>query len=283
MNKQNHHNYRQIEKTTVHLVVDNSESIKDSYITNFVSANRVLIYETESQTFIEQNNNTPHQKSATLTTTETPNNSAYTIWNESTNGPLSNSAGSPTVVSLNNGNGLVIASVSGNSDYFTFLVENDQILDKIFLKSYNSSDNIAWLGIQTGSAWTSGNNPNLMLAQQHFGPVNINQEILSGASPYNSGNYTVRVQQLGVNTNYTLEFQVLTTSPPTPSSPPPPPPQASTALPPPPQENSPPPPPPPPQENSPPPPPPQENSPPPPPSPPLPSPPPPPYGGGGYY
>ena len=121
-------------------------------------------------------------------------------------------AGSPTAVTLNDGNGLVIASVvgggPGNNDYFTFTVGNNQILNKILLRNYSSSDNVAWLGIQSGSAWTAGDNPGLMLAQQHFGPGNIDQEILGGAAPYNSGNYTVRVQQLGSNTNYTLEFQV---------------------------------------------------------------------------
>jgi len=153
----------------------------------------------------------------TTTPTLTPTPTSYTIWNENINGPLSNSAGSPTVVTLNNGNGLVIASVAGNSDYFTFTVGNNQILNKIFLRSYSSSDNVAWLGIQSGSAWTAGNNSGLMLAQQHFGPENINQEILVGASSYNSGNYTVRVQQLGSNTNYTLEFQVLVAPTPTPT------------------------------------------------------------------
>jgi len=69
------------------------------------------------------------------------------------------------------------------------------------------------LAIQSGSTWTAGDDPGLMLANQHFGPGNINQEVLSVAAPYNSGTYTVRVQQLGSNTNYTLEFQVLATAP----------------------------------------------------------------------
>jgi len=169
---------------------------------------------------------TPTASTTLPAATPTPTNSAYNIWNESINGPLSNSAGSPTVVTLNNGNGLVIASVAGNSDYFTFLVGNDQTLNKIFLRSYSSSDNVAWLGIQSGSTWTAGDNPGSMLAQQHFGPGNINQEVLSVAAPYNSGNYTLRVQQLGSNTNYTLEFQVLSATAPTPT------PTASTTLPP---------------------------------------------------
>jgi len=149
--------------------------------------------------------NTPTQ---TPTVTPTSTSTVYTIWNESIDGSLSNTAGIPTAVTLNDGNGLVIASVAGNSNYFTFTVGNNQILNKILLRSYSSSDNVAWLGIQAGSAWTAGNDQALMLADQHFGPGNINQEILGGAAPYNPGNYTVRVQQLGSNTNYTLEFQV---------------------------------------------------------------------------
>jgi len=133
------------------------------------------------------------------------------IWDENIDGPFSNSTDSPTVVTLNNGNDFVIGFVAGNSDYFTFLVKNNQILDKIFLRGYSSSDNVAWLGIQSGSAWTVGDNPGLMLAQQHFGSGNINQEVLSVAAPYNPGNYTLRVQQLGSDANYVLEFQVLDT------------------------------------------------------------------------
>lgn len=138
-----------------------------------------------------------------------PESSSYTIWAESINGLFSNTALAPTPVTLNTGNGLVVASVAGNSDYFTFNVENNKILNKIILRNYNSADNVAWLGIQSGSTWTAGDNPGQMLAQQHFGPGNIDQEILTTSAPYNQGFYTVRVQQLGANTNYTIEFQVI--------------------------------------------------------------------------
>jgi len=162
---------------------------------------------------------TPTQ-TPTVTPTSTSTSTAYTIWDESINGSLSNNENIPTQITLNNGNGQVIASVTSgvqNADYFTFSVGSNQILNKIFLRNYSSSDNVAWLGIKSGSDWTIGYDQSQMLAQQHFGPGNVNQEILGGAAPYNPGNYTVRVQQLGSNTNYTLEFQVIAAPTPTPT------------------------------------------------------------------
>jgi len=194
------------------LCTNNSRlSSSDSFITNFnqngFTLNNSITANNSGSTYVAWN-----WKAGGPSATNT--NTAYTILDESINGSLSNIEGSPTVVTLNNGNGLVIASVGGgNSDYFTFTVGNNQILNKIFLRGYSSYDNVAWLGIQSGSAWTAGNNQALMLAEQHFGPGNVNQEILGGAAPYNPGNYTVRVQQLGSNTNYTLEFQVSTPTP----------------------------------------------------------------------
>jgi len=62
------------------------------------------------------------------------------------------------------------------------------------------------MGLQSGTTWSAGNDPSLMITNQHFGTSQIGQNLLTNSYPITSGNYTIRVQQLGVITYYTLEI-----------------------------------------------------------------------------
>jgi hypothetical protein len=145
----------------------------------------------------------------TPTSTELPISINVVVHDESRDGPLSNSPNSPTSVFLISGNSRVVGSVGGNSDYFNFQIDSNHILNSISLVNYVSLDSIAWIGIQSGLSWTAGDNPNLMLDQQHFGSDDINNNILTNATPLSSGVYVIRIQQLGSEALYNLNFELV--------------------------------------------------------------------------
>jgi len=135
------------------------------------------------------------------------------IWNESTHGQLSTAPQSPTPLTLSLGDNLIIATIGGvNRDYFKFTVQPTQSLTGFQLVSYDSMDSVAWIALQTGSAWTAGDNPQLMRFHQHFGTATTlgsNLLGISSSSPLSPDNYVVRVQQLGATTSYSLNLSVV--------------------------------------------------------------------------
>jgi hypothetical protein len=141
-----------------------------------------------------------------------PRSAALVIWDESSDGPLSTNAASPTSLTLALGTNSIISTIGGpNRDYFTFSLAPTQSLVEFRLSSYVSSDAVSWIALQDGAAWTAGDNTALMLAHQHFGTANLGDSLLgvSANTPLVAGAYTVRARQLGAATSYQLDLTVV--------------------------------------------------------------------------
>jgi Ca2+-binding RTX toxin-like protein len=140
-----------------------------------------------------------------------------TVWNESVNGAFSLKEATPTRLSLDPGVNKIQASVGQgevNRDFFTFTVEPGRSVTSIRLPSYVSTDARGWIGIQSGNAWTVGNDTTKMIANQHFGTADVGKGLLgiTAAKPLGPGTYTVRAQQLGATANYQLELSLAVSS-----------------------------------------------------------------------
>ena len=105
--------------------------------------------------------------------------------------------------------------ISGDKDYVTFTVGTNDIT-ALYLTKYVGVDLKAFFAIQEGSAWTAGQNVNLMLTYGHLGPwdpsLAVGSNVLAG-NPLHPGavtlaantTYTIWIQQTGSNiTEYAL-------------------------------------------------------------------------------
>jgi hypothetical protein len=143
----------------------------------------------------------------TTTPTPTPTPTFEITYNYIYSGSPSEDATLPTHITLVDGTCVVESEVGPNTNnYFKFEVESIKEITSIVLYNYESLDNVAWIGLQSGATWSSGDNPGLMITQQHFGTSQIGQNLLSSSYPITSGNYTLRVQQLGSFTQYILHI-----------------------------------------------------------------------------
>jgi hypothetical protein len=151
---------------------------------------------------------------------------AATVWNESVNGDISGKRLAPTAVPLSAGDNDVLGAVQGNPsdlDYLTINVPVGDLLSKIILKSFVSTDTRGFIGIQAGTTFTeptAGTNVAHLLGYTHFGPGagNVGADILPsmGVGPgaigftaaLAAGSYTFWIQQLGAATSYDFDFQV---------------------------------------------------------------------------
>ncbi len=151
---------------------------------------------------------------------------AATVWNEATNGDISNNRLAPTSMTLSAGSNDVIGSVVGNPsdiDYLTINVPTGDELSQIILESFTSTDQKGFIGIQAGTTFTqppTGTDVTQLLGYTHFGPGagNVGADILpsmgTGAgsqgftAPLAAGPYTFWIQQLGALTNYDFNFVV---------------------------------------------------------------------------
>jgi hypothetical protein len=147
---------------------------------------------------------------------------AQVVWDESIDGDLSGDRFAPTALTLNLGdNNLLATSTGGDREYITFSVPAGQLLSSVFLDSYNDGDPVAFIGLQTGSTFTedpASANPANLLGYTHFGQPNVGTDLLPligtglGAQgftpPLQADTYTVWLQQLGLPTNYELNFVI---------------------------------------------------------------------------
>jgi hypothetical protein len=154
---------------------------------------------------------------------------AATIWNESTNGDLSGNMSTPTSLTLAAGNNDLFATTQGGDlEYVTVTVPAGGTMTGLFLRSYNSSDQTAFMALQRGATFTeSPFAPNIanLLGYSHFGSIGVGFNLLPGLGiaqgaqgftpPLQSGPYTFWLQQLGGTTNYQLDFVV--SAPPVPT------------------------------------------------------------------
>jgi hypothetical protein len=155
---------------------------------------------------------------------------AATIWNEATQGDLSGSMSTPTSVMLSAGNNDLFATTQGGDlEFVTVTVPAGSTMTGLFLRSYTSFDQTAFMALQRGTTFTeSPFNPNIanLLGYSHFGGAgNIGVNLLprlgtaQGAQgftpPLQADSYTFWLQQLGGTTNYQLDFVV--SAPPAPT------------------------------------------------------------------
>jgi formylglycine-generating enzyme required for sulfatase activity len=136
-----------------------------------------------------------------------------TAWNELVNGAFSLKPDAPTRVVFDAGVNKIQASIGQgetNRDFFTFTVPPGWSLTSMRLASYASTDPKGWIGVQSGAAWTVGNEVALMVSQQHFGKDDVGEELfgIGLGDPLGPGTYTVRAQQVGAVANYELEILI---------------------------------------------------------------------------
>ncbi|MBE7551886.1 MAG: hypothetical protein HS126_12525 [Anaerolineales bacterium] len=146
-------------------------------------------------------------------------------YDEGTDGDLADDRFNPTAVSLvEGGNILTATSVAGDLDYVTVSVPLDFQLRAILLESYVSTDDQAFVAIQSGSTFTepaTGTDVSQLLGYTHFGTAagQVGTDILDdmgeGAGaigftpPLSSGPYTLWLQETGTATaTYTLNFVI---------------------------------------------------------------------------
>jgi hypothetical protein len=147
---------------------------------------------------------------------------AATVWDEVSNGDLSDSGLSPTSLAAAIGANLVKGSV-GNSgagidrDYFSFVVPAGATLGSIrLLESTSVSGGASFIAIQAGAQLTvtpSGVGVEQLLGFTHYGNAQIGTDILpamavtfTGALP--AGTYSVWVQETGGPATYGLDFMI---------------------------------------------------------------------------
>jgi hypothetical protein len=154
-------------------------------------------------------------------------------WDEGSEGDLSDTAGSPTSLVLELGaNTLTATFGSRDFDFLTITVATGFQLDSIFLDAYSGASE-SFVGVQTGSSWTTGTGNNIdpatLLGWTHYGAglsigegAGVGDDILDniglgdqGATgfipPLPSGTYTFLLQDTGgaVTSSFTLNVSAV--------------------------------------------------------------------------
>jgi len=137
------------------------------------------------------------------------------VFDESTDGDLSDDSSAPTSIAFSAGDNIVISDqVSGNADYFTFTIPTGYQLAEINLDNYTASD-AGFIGIAEGVT-LSGNAAEDLLGGLVYNDTNVSTNILpsmgtlSGATGFTgalpSGDYTIWLNQTGGMSTATLNF-----------------------------------------------------------------------------
>lgn len=145
---------------------------------------------------------------------------AQVLWDESINGNLSNDRLNPTNLALNVGNNHIIGSMDSNDkQYVHFTLAPGMALTQLFVVSYVSQDNAAFIGVQEGSVFTEpaqGANAANLLGYTLWGTEQIGTDILPAMGtgfgsmgftpPLTGSDYTFWIQQTGDPTDFDLNF-----------------------------------------------------------------------------
>jgi hypothetical protein len=151
--------------------------------------------------------------------------SAASVWDESVDGDLSGDRFAPTPLSLSPGvNSVTATSTGGDLEYYTFTLPPGQQLENIFLFSYDTLDDVSFIGVQNGTVFTEPNigaDPANLLGWTHFGftgqvGLDLLPDIGAGfdaqgfTPPLPSGSYAWWSQQTSpiTVTTYQLDFVV---------------------------------------------------------------------------
>lgn len=146
------------------------------------------------------------------------------IWDEGTDGDLSNDGSNPSgVFVLEFGiDNTIIANQVGNPrdvDFFAFTVPQDFELQELVIEDYQSADNVAFMGIDSGvTTDVDFMNPMTgdLLGGATYGTASIGNDILpvmgnlGGATgftpPLPAGDYTIWLNQTGLISEVTLNL-----------------------------------------------------------------------------
>ena len=144
-------------------------------------------------------------------------------YDEAISGDISNNPSNPLVLPLTEGTTTLSATTEdGDQEYVTVTIPEEFQLDALVVESY-SNDNAAFIGLQEGDIFTepldeSADAANLLGYALFGGSARTGEDILDdissgrdtqgfrGALP--SGVYTFALQQLNVDSSYTIAFNV---------------------------------------------------------------------------
>lgn len=136
---------------------------------------------------------------------------AGTIYNEAINGAASNSASSPTSVSLGVGANDILGTIGpsiSNSDYFTFSVGLGQTITSIILEAYDAA-NVSRFDIFNGSVAGAAFGGFISSSFGTFGTVTVGSDLILGGGPLGAGAYTILLQESNAPVvNYTIRLNL---------------------------------------------------------------------------
>ncbi|MEO1530194.1 MAG: PEP-CTERM sorting domain-containing protein [Planctomycetota bacterium] len=165
---------------------------------------------------------------------------AAVVHDESIDGELSNDNLNPTALNFTVGDNTVIGTIEdafglANTDVFTFVVPTGSVWTSLVVDNYQSTDNLAFLAIDdTDSFPYDANQLNLVdfgqlpddayIGGTTFGAADAaggfnllpRAGIVTGSGftpPLPSGTYTIYLQQIGAETNYSLTTTIVSTIP----------------------------------------------------------------------
>jgi len=138
-------------------------------------------------------------------------------YDESTDGDLSDSSTSPTSITFELGDNIIVASqTSDGPDYFTFSIPEGYALSQLVVDDFDVNDP-GFIGI-ANSTVINGATAADLLGGLVYGATNIDEDILpeigtlNGATGFTgvlpSGDYTIWLNQTGSASTATLNFVV---------------------------------------------------------------------------
>ena len=149
---------------------------------------------------------------------------ASIVWDESIHGSLSTDRSTPTDfgVLTDGDNNVIGTTVSGISKFFTFTIGDGFTFDKLSVESWESVDDLGFLGIVTGDTFSvDPANPDVtqLLGYYHYGVGDVGDDILTAmgegpgsqgfTAPLGPGEYSFWVRQGGADpATWNLNFEV---------------------------------------------------------------------------
>lgn len=132
---------------------------------------------------------------------------AVTIWDESVNGDLSGDPAAPTVLAIGLGTNSITGTADADQDFFTITVPDGANFTQLLLTSFESTDDLAFLAIQSGPMITDLTVPDNLLGWLHTSAAFVGTDILDDLAlsdsagaigftvPLGPGTYTLVMQQ----------------------------------------------------------------------------------------
>jgi hypothetical protein len=132
---------------------------------------------------------------------------AVTIWDESVNGDLSGDPAAPTVLAIGLGTNSITGTADADQDFFTITVPDGANFTQLLLTSFESTDDLAFLAIQSGPMITDLTVPDNLLGWLHTSAAFVGSDILDDLAlsdsagaigftvPLGPGTYTLVMQQ----------------------------------------------------------------------------------------